>query len=151
LITTVETRRAKDSRDAVASRLRLTIARLARRLRQEAMAGLSPSLLSALATIQAHGPLTPSELAARERLARPGVTRIISRLEHELLVTSTPDPFDGRSYTVEVTPRGVALLRDARQRSKAFLSRALRALEEEELATLAAAAALLDRLLEDEQ
>src|SRR5918992_74437 len=78
----------------LAGRLRLVIARTARRLRQEAGTDLSPSLTSALATIDRHGPLTPSELAARERVQRPTATRMLARLEETALVVRTPDPQD---------------------------------------------------------
>src|SRR5215216_1746811 len=81
----------------LAVRLRLAIARTARRLRQEAGAELSPSQTAALATIDRHGPLTPSELAVRERIQRPTVTRIVARLEEGGLVQRTRDPQDGRS------------------------------------------------------
>ena len=69
----------------VAARLRFAIVRTARRLRQEALgaeaAGLSPTLTAALATVVNHGPLTPSELAKRERIQRPTATRTIANLE----------------------------------------------------------------------
>ena len=65
----------------LAIRLRLAITRTSRRLRQEAGTGLSPTLTSALATVDRHGPLTPSELAQRERVRRPTVTRLAARLE----------------------------------------------------------------------
>ena len=55
----------------LATRLRLAVTRSARRLRQEASTDLSPTLIAALATIERHGPLTPSELATRERVQRP--------------------------------------------------------------------------------
>jgi DNA-binding MarR family transcriptional regulator len=150
MVTIAEPPIEPETREDVAARLRLMSARLSRRLRQEAAAGLSPGLMSALATIHAHGPLTPSDLAARERLARPGVTRMIVRLEREGLVTSVPDPVDRRSYTIEVSRAGTALLRRSRRRSKAFLSRALRPLSDREVATLAEAATILTRLLEAE-
>ena len=63
----------------LAVRLRLVISRTARRLRQEAGGELSPSRSAALATIDRHGPLTPSELAGRERIQRPTATRLIAR------------------------------------------------------------------------
>ena len=81
----------------LAVRLRLAIARTARRLRQEAGGELSPSQAAALATIDRHGPLTPSELAARERIQRPTATRLIARLHEAGLVDRAADPEDGRS------------------------------------------------------
>ena len=83
-----------------AAQLRMGIVRTARRLRQEAAAeasGLTPTSTAALATIERHGPLTPSELAELERVKRPTVTRTLGCLEREGLVERTPDPGDGRS------------------------------------------------------
>src|SRR5258705_12115938 len=95
----------------LASRLRLTVARTARRLRQEAGGGLSPTLISALASIERHGPLTPSELADRERIKRPTATRIIGSLEEGRPVGRTADPADRPSSRIAVTPEGRDLLR----------------------------------------
>src|SRR5438270_13872715 len=87
----------------LASRLRLAIARTARRLRQEADLGLSPSMTAALATIERHGPLTPSRLAQLERIQRPTATRVIGRLQEMGLVAAERDPVDGRSRVIAVT------------------------------------------------
>ncbi len=132
----------------LATRLRLALARSARRLRREAGTDLSPSLTSALATIERHGPLTPSELAMREQVQRPTVTRIAFRLEEAELVTRAADPADGRSSLITVTPAGRALLASARTRKDAFLSERLDALGPEDRATLERAAALLEGMLE---
>jgi DNA-binding MarR family transcriptional regulator len=134
----------------LAVRLRLAIARTARRLRQEAGGELSPSQTTALATIDRHGPLTPSELALRERIQRPTVTRIVARLEEDGLVQRTRDPQDGRSSLVALTPAGRELLARGRTRKDAYLARRLRELDGEERATLQRAAAILERLLEEE-
>jgi DNA-binding MarR family transcriptional regulator len=134
----------------LAVRLRLAIARTARRLRQEAGGELSPSQTTALATIDRHGPLTPSELAVRERIQRPTVTRIVARLEESGLVQRTRDPQDGRSSLVALTPAGRELLARGRTRKDAYLARRLRELDAEERATLQRAAAILERLLEEE-
>jgi DNA-binding MarR family transcriptional regulator len=134
----------------LAVRLRLAIARTARRLRQEAGEELSPSQTAALATIDRHGPLTPSELAMRERIQRPTVTRIVSRLEERGLVQRTRDPQDGRSSLVALTPAGRELLARGRTRKDAYLALRLRELDGEERATLQRAAAILERLLEEE-
>src|SRR5215207_2652600 len=126
----------------LATRLRLALARGARRLRQEAGTDLSPSLTSALATLERHGPLTPSELAARERVQRPTVTRIICRLEEAGLVTRAADPGDRRSALITVTGAGRSLLATVRTRKDAFLSARLEALGPEDRATLERAATL---------
>jgi DNA-binding MarR family transcriptional regulator len=134
----------------LASRLRIAVARTARRLRQEADGGLSPTMTSALMTINRQGPLTPSELAAHERIQRPTATRLLARLETEGLIVRSPDPVDRRSSLVAPSPEGRALLRRLRTRKDAYLARRLRNLDPEELATLAGAADILERLLEED-
>ena len=138
------------SRPDLASHLRLTIARTARRLRQEAGADLSPSQSSALAAIDRHGPLTPSELAGHERVQRPTATRVLARLEELGLVDRAPDPADRRSSLISVSAAGRTLLRRQRSRKNQFLARRLATLEPDEVATLDRAAAILERLLDQE-
>src|SRR5688572_31319874 len=94
----VTTSRTRDEQLAdSAARLRLAIVRTARRLRQEAGGELSPTLNAALATIDRHGPLTPSELADIERIKRPTATRIAAALEKDGLIERAADPSDGRA------------------------------------------------------
>ncbi len=133
----------------LAARLRLSVTRTARRLRQEAGSDLSPSLQAALATIERHGPLTPSELAAAERIQRPTATRVVARLEAEGLVERTGDPADRRVTLVSVTRGGRDLLRRLRTRKNVYLARRLRDMPAEDLAALERAADVLERLLED--
>jgi DNA-binding MarR family transcriptional regulator len=135
----------------LAARLRLSITRTARRLRQEAGGDLSPSQTAALATVERHGPLTPSELAAAERIQRPTATRILGKLEEAGLVVRAADPADGRSSLVTVTDDGRALMRRVRTRKDAYLARRLARLDAEEMETLAGAAKILERLLEEEE
>jgi DNA-binding MarR family transcriptional regulator len=134
----------------LATRLRLAITRMARRLRQEASADLGPSQLAALATIERHGPLAPSELADREHVRRPTATRVLARLVAAGLVERIRDPTDGRSAIVSATPGGRALLRRLRQRKTAYLARRMRELPREDVEALAHAAEVLERLLEGE-
>ena len=135
----------------LAVRLRLAITRTSRRLRQEASRGLSPSLTSALATVDTHGPLTPSELAKRERIQRPTATRLVGRLEELGVLQRAADPLDRRSSLLSVTPAGHALMEELRQRKTAYLAAQLEQLDRDERATLDRAAAILERLLEDER
>jgi DNA-binding MarR family transcriptional regulator len=131
-----------------AANLRHALTRTARRLRQEAGVGLSPTQGAALATIERHGPLTPSEVARAERIQRPTATRLLGKLEDAGLLTRQADPVDGRSSLVSVTAAGSALLAQSRANKDAFLARRLRALPAEDRATLARAAELLEGLLE---
>ena len=133
----------------LASRLRLDISRMARRLRQEAGADLSPSMNAALATIERHGPLTPSELAERERVQRPTVTRVLARLEEAGLVVRAADPQDRRCSLVSISDDGRALLGAMRERKDAFLARRIDALEPADHEALDRAAAILERMLKE--
>jgi DNA-binding MarR family transcriptional regulator len=134
---------------AQADRLRLVLARTARRLRQEAGTDLGPSLVAALATVERRGPLTPSEVAAHERIQRPTATRLIARLEEQGLIERTAAPGDARSCLLSITPAGAAALAEIRTRKDAFLAQRLRTLPAEDRATLARAADLLEELLQD--
>jgi DNA-binding MarR family transcriptional regulator len=122
---------------------------MARRLRQEAGAQLSPSQTAALATIERHGPLTPSELAERERVQRPTVTRVLARLEEAGLVDRAGDPQDRRSSLVTISGDGRELLEVVRARKDAFLARRIDALEPADRETLDRAAAILERMLKE--
>ncbi|HEY1594910.1 MAG TPA: MarR family transcriptional regulator [Thermoleophilaceae bacterium] len=136
------------NREELSPRLRLAITRTARRLRQEADAGLSPSLTAALSTIERHGPLTPSRLAEIERIQRPTVTRLLATLEQGGLIERMGDPDDGRVSHVLVTREGRALVKKLRSRKNAYLSKRLRRLDDDELETLERATAILERILE---
>jgi DNA-binding MarR family transcriptional regulator len=135
----------------LATRLRLAVTRTARRLRQEGTVGFSPSQGAMLATIERHGPLTPSELAQRERVQRPTVTRMLAKLEEDGIVQRAADPADGRSFLVSLTPAGLELLHEVRTRKDAYLAQRLQELSDEERAALDRAADVLERLLEGDR
>jgi DNA-binding MarR family transcriptional regulator len=134
-----------------AARLRLAITRTARRMRQEANAPLGPASLSALATIERHGPLTPSELAKVERIQRPTATRLLAGLTEKGLVDRAADPSDGRSSIVTATPDGRAMLKRIRSRKNAYLARRMKDLPDDEVDALERAAEILERVLEEER
>jgi DNA-binding MarR family transcriptional regulator len=92
----------------MASRLQVCMARLGRLLRRESPAALGQSSLSTLATLVAEGPLRPGDLAAREGVRPPTMTRIISALEEYGHVARTADPADRRAFIVAVTKSGAA-------------------------------------------
>lgn len=137
-----------------AAHLRTAIVRTARRLRQEAAAettGLTPTSIAALATIERHGPMTPSEIAQIERVKRPTITRTLGCLEREGLIDRAPDPADGRSALVSVNAAGRERLRRVRKRKNAYLARRMRDLSAEEVETLEQAAEILERMREGER
>jgi DNA-binding MarR family transcriptional regulator len=133
----------------LAHRLRPVIARLARRMRQQAGGDLSPTQGAALNTIACHGPLTPSELATREKIQRPTATRVLTRLEEAGLIARTADPSDRRSSLVSTTASGTELLASVRDRKDAYLAQRLDRLSPEDLAALDRAAGILERVLEE--
>jgi DNA-binding MarR family transcriptional regulator len=137
-----------DQDDELPSRLRLAVTRLARRLRQEGGAGLSPSMTSALATIERFGPIAPSGLATLERIQRPTATRVVKNLEADGLVVRQRDLYDGRVSLVRISAEGRRLLMRARTRKTAYLARRLRRLSPEDRAVLARAADILEHLHE---
>ena len=134
-------------RAETAAQLRVALARASRRLRQQAGDELSPSRASVLGTVACHGPLTTSELAERELISRPTISRLVAKLESQGLVEFHPDPDDGRSFSVAVTPEGAALFRDQRRRKDTYLTRLLAEVDGEELELLGRATELLLRLL----
>ena len=143
--------KAEETTTELPARLRLAIARTARRMRQEAGDELSPSMTAALATIENHGPLTPSALAELERIKRPTATRVLQRLEEDGLIERSADPSDGRSTVVATTRDGAALLKKLRSRKNAYLARRLRELPPEDVDALRRAADVLERLLDGER
>ena len=134
--------------EELAPRLRWAVTRMARRLRQEAGTDLGPSQVAALATIERHGPLSPSELAQLERIKRPTATRIQHHLDEAGLVERVKDPEDGRGAILSITAAGRTHLRRLRARKTAYLATRLDNLDAEDRRTLERAAELLEGMLE---
>ena len=136
----------------LASRLRLAITRTARRLRQQqGDSSLSPTLIAALSTIERHGPLTPSELAQREHVQRPTVTRVVTRLAEAGFIERTPDERDRRVARLQVTGDGRKLLRAVRTRKTAYLAKRIDKLDPAEREMLQRAAEILERMLDEDR
>ncbi|WP_407921540.1 MarR family transcriptional regulator [Actinomadura soli] len=139
----------------LAEELRISIARLSRRLRTLRPAtegdrgGRGPLTLTqfaALAAIERHGSMTPRELADHEKVQPPSMTRVIAYLEEEGLVARSPHPTDGRQVVLNATEAGTALLADERRRKEAWLARRLGELTDDEREILRRAAPIIDRL-----
>jgi len=134
--------------DEMTSRLRMVVARLSRRLRQEASEGATPSQLAALATVERHGPITLGDLAGHERVRPPTMTRIVAGLEETGLVRRDIDPADRRVARVTITSEGSRLLSRSRTRKDAFLASLLDQLDAEDIAIVERAVPILERLIE---
>jgi DNA-binding MarR family transcriptional regulator len=138
---------AESSLDALADQLHSAAIHLLRRLRTvDTASGLTAPRLSALSVIVFGGPLTLGALAAAEQVRPPTMTRLVSALERDGLVTREPDPKDGRQVLLRATPAGRQLLEEGRNRRTASLAHRLAALPPADLSQLQQAAALLERL-----
>ncbi len=136
----------------LATTLRISVSRLARRLRVERLVpelaepALSDTQLAALAALERHGAMTPGELAEHEKVQPPSMTRVIAALVEWQLVKREPHPTDRRQVMLTVTAGGRDLVHKVRRRREAWLARRLAELSPEERATLRAAAPILEKL-----
>ena len=138
------------STPALASRLRITVLRLSRRLRQQAAGEVTASQLSALSSVAKHGELTLGELAAIEHIAPPTMTRIVARIEEHGWLERSTDASDRRLVRVAISPAGQSLLDETRSRRDAFMTQRLQRLSPSERELLERAAPLLERLAAEE-
>ncbi len=131
----------------LAARLRLAIGRLHRRIRVDSGAGLPPLQLSVLSTLDVHEPLRLSDLARREAVTPPTMSRVLGSLEEQGLVQRRVDPSDARSSLVSVTDLGRATLARIRTERTALLADRIDRLSPRHRAALAAALPALEAML----
>jgi DNA-binding MarR family transcriptional regulator len=132
----------------LAAGLRLVVMRLARRLRQQADAGVTPSMLSALHTVARLGPVTLGDLARAERVRPSSTTVVVSALERDGLLVREVDPSDRRVTRVRLSTHGRRLIERVRSRKTAYLARRLRSLSEDDREVLRRAAGILESMLD---
>jgi len=133
------------------TRLRFVLLRLSRRLRQESTAGITPSQLSALSIIGGIGPLTIGDLAEREQVQPPTMSRIVAALEIDGWVERAADRTDRRVSLVRVSAKGREELERVRAERNELLGARLASLDPQEMATIVAALPALERLLRDDE
>lgn len=136
----------RQSRSALAEELRISIARLSRRLRRQGGSNLSVTQFSALAVLDRHGEMTPRELADHEKVQPPSMTRTVAALEAAQLITRRPHATDRRQVVLAVTDSGRDLLAEQRRLKEAWLMQRLESLSKEERAILRLAAPILEKL-----
>ena len=128
------------------TRLRVALARLSRRLRRHEMAGLTPTQLAALATVEQSGPLRLGDLAAAEGIAPSTLTRLVAVLEELGYVRRDADPKDARASTLAITLLGHQTLERLRAENSALLAQRVMLLTPEQRSALAAALPALEAL-----
>lgn len=130
----------------LATRLRLAIGRIGRRMRSYGGVGPTPSQVSALATLDKHGPLRIGDLAWREGVTAPTMTRVVAALEQQEHLERTIDPDDRRSSLVGLSPSGRQLLGDLTRDRTAYLAEQLAVLSEDQRQVLEQALPVLEAL-----
>lgn len=132
----------------LASALRVSVARLARRLRNERAARdeLGLGALSALGLLFREGPLTIGQLAEKDRVQPPSMTRTVTALVEAGYAERRRHDEDGRQVVVEISEAGRTLVQEDRKRKDAWLTHRLKELTPEERAVLREAAPLLERI-----
>ena len=128
------------------TRLRVALARLSRRLRRHEMAGLTPTQLAALATVEQAGPLRLGDLAAAEGIAPSTLTRLVAVLEELGYVRRDADPKDARASTLAITVEGHETMERLRAENSALLTQRVMLLTPEQRVALAAALPALEAL-----
>jgi DNA-binding MarR family transcriptional regulator len=129
------------------SSLRAAVMRLSRRLRHQRVdESLSPTEMSVLGTLARCGSATPGELARKEHVQPPSMTRIVAMLEAKGLVRREPHPEDRRQVVVSRTEQAEAMLAESRRKRNVWLAQLAEGLDEQEWATLREAAPVLEKL-----
>jgi DNA-binding MarR family transcriptional regulator len=136
----------------LANRLRPVLLMINRHLRREAHAeGITGGQAALLAQIRNHPQMGARELAAREGVSAPAMTRYLDRMEKAGLVVRARSEQDARRIKLALTPKGVRVLRSVRRRRTAWLAERLGGLSHPELRHLDEAIEPLSRLLEEEE
>jgi DNA-binding MarR family transcriptional regulator len=132
----------------LASQLRVSVMRLARRLRNERDPSnqLGVGAISVLGVLLREGESTIGQLAAHERVQPPSMTRTVNCLVEEGYAARRPHAKDGRQVLVDLTDMGREILLADRRRRDAWLAQRLRDLTPDERALLREVAPLLQRL-----
>lgn len=137
--------------EELAARLRLAVGRLNRRIRIDDKESLPPLQLSTLVTVENHGPLRLSELARREAVTAPTMSRVLTALDEAGLVTRAADPGDARGVLISISATGVSRLAELRSHRTALIARRLDRLDDQQRNALEAALPALEALLVDEE
>ncbi len=146
--TTVSSSRAGGDNDlaSLANTVRIACQRVSRRVRYDSADTLPPHQLVVLFHLT-KGAMTPGDLASRERVSAPSMSKTVATLVESGLVVRTPDPDDGRRCLLVVTASGRAAVDDAAAHRDWFMIERLARLTQDERDLLAEAARLLNEVI----
>jgi DNA-binding MarR family transcriptional regulator len=134
--------------EKLASDLAIAVVRLTRHLRGRRSASpVSLTQLSALATLNREGPMTPGAIAARERVQPPSMTRVIASLADLGLVKREPHPTDGRQVIVTLSPSGTDVVVDEANAREEWLRAQLKRLDDDQMVTLREAVGIIESIV----
>src|SRR5438128_3700345 len=135
---------------SVANRLRPVLLKLNRELRREIHSlGVAGGQVSLLIQIQKSAGIGIRELAARERMSVPGMSKYAARLESAGLIRKS-ELADKRRVGLELTDEGDRVLASVKRRRTAWLADHLRNLEPQELDAIDVAVEPLLKLLDED-
>jgi DNA-binding MarR family transcriptional regulator len=135
--------------DDTATELAVLLGQLIRMLRRNAPTDVGPGSLAAMATLFRSGSMRVGDLAAREGLAPPTLTRMVAGMESAGYVLRSPDPVDRRAVQVALTPAGARMVQQALAGRAAVLRSRLQQLPDADLRALAQAMPALRTLCDD--
>lgn len=141
---------AGDDVDETALRLLRVVGRLVRQSRRDGGAEVGPGSYSVLVTLTRTGPLRLGDLAQREGVAPPTLTRIVAALEEAGHLERQGDPDDRRAVLVAATPSGRSLVTGVKTARAAALRDRIAALSGADRRLLQAALPALEKLVGEE-
>jgi DNA-binding MarR family transcriptional regulator len=140
---------AEPSAQDVPARLYLAVGRLSRSLRRSGTPGLGHGSISALSTLVACGEMRLGDLAAKEGVAAPTMSRIIAALSETGYIQRTPDPADRRAWLVKATDEGERMVSGVRSTRVQELRRRIERLSDPQREALVTALPALEGLLDE--
>ncbi len=145
---TTSTQPIRRAEPPLATRLRVTLLRTSRRLRNESAGTLPEGHLSVLSALFTQGALSPGELAEREHVRPPTMTRTLQHLDQEGYLVRVPHPTDGRQIVVSLSEAGVEYIRETRRRRDQWLQRRLASLTRDQRRILSQAEEILREVID---
>jgi DNA-binding MarR family transcriptional regulator len=130
----------------LAARFRQAVMPLVRQLRTNVEEGMTPGLMSALASVAREGPISLGDLAGAEKVSPPMATKLANALEEKGLVERLPCVDDKRVVRLGLSHEGRRLLDRSHRRRNAWLAKRFAALTEAERIALAESVAVIERL-----